>query len=187
MLRAIDRQTLLTVARERIVSQLTGKEPDYPPRNPEVEIEGGAFVTLHLVRGGARSLRGCIGYIESLRPLYDTVRDTAYSAAFRDPRFPPLDVGELGTIELEISVLSNLEEITDTRLIVAGTHGIMLERGPRSGLLLPQVAAEREWDRTTFLEQTCRKAGLPPGAWSDPATTIRIFTAEVFDESSLRM
>lgn len=187
MLTAIDRQTLLTVARERIVAQLTGDEPDYPPRRAELEIEGGAFVTLHLARGGNRHLRGCIGNIESVRPLYDTVRDAAYSAAFRDPRFPPLSSDELGMIELEISVLSRLETITDTRLIVPGTHGIMLERGPHSGLLLPQVASERGWDRTTFLEQTCRKAGLPPGAWSDPSTRIRIFTAEVFDESSLRM
>lgn len=187
MLSPIDRQSLLTVARERIVSELTAREPDYPPRRAELEIEGGAFVTIHLVQGGTRRLRGCIGHIESLRPLYDTVRDAAYSAAFRDPRFPPLSDSELGMVELEISVLSKLETITDTTLIVPGTHGIMLEHGPHSGLLLPQVAAERAWDRSTFLEQTCRKAGLPPGAWSNPSATIRIFTAEVFDESSLRM
>ncbi|MFW5741652.1 MAG: AmmeMemoRadiSam system protein A [Spirochaetota bacterium] len=187
MLSAIDRQTLLTVARERIVSQLVAREPDYPPRRAELEIEAGAFVTLHLVRATVRHLRGCIGHVESLRPLYDTVRDAAYAAAFRDPRFPPLTSDELGMLELEISVLSKLETISDTRVIVPGTHGIMIQRGPHSGLLLPQVAAERSWDRTTFLEQTCRKAGLPPGAWSDPSTTIRIFTAEVFDESSLRM
>ncbi|MFW6293400.1 MAG: AmmeMemoRadiSam system protein A, partial [Spirochaetota bacterium] len=182
-----DEARLLTVARERIGSELTGTEPDYPPRRAELEIPGGAFVTLHLVTQAGRRLRGCIGLIESTRPLYDTVRDTAYSAAFRDPRFPPLSAEELGSVELEISVLSRLEAITDTRLIVPGTHGIMLEQGRRSGLLLPQVAAERGWDRATFLEQTSLKAGLPPGAWSNPDTLIRIFTAEVFDESSLRM
>ncbi|MFW5685353.1 MAG: AmmeMemoRadiSam system protein A [Spirochaetota bacterium] len=187
MLTPEDRQTLLTVARERITSSLLDVTPDYPPRRAELEIEGGAFVTLHIIRDGERLLRGCIGHIESRLPLFDTVLDAAYSAAFRDPRFPPLERGELSALELEISVLSRLERITDTRLIVAGTHGIMLERGTHAGLLLPQVAAERAWDRETFLEQTCRKAGLPPGAWSDPATTIRIFTADVFDESSLRM
>jgi len=187
MLQALDRQTLLTVARERITSELLATAPDYPPRRPELEIPGGAFVSLHLVSGGGRQLRGCIGLIESAQPVYDTVREAAHSAAFRDPRFAPLASQELGLIEIEVSVLSRLETITDTRLIVPGTHGIMIEQGSRSGLLLPQVAGERGWDRSTFLEQTCLKAGLPPGAWSNPRTVIRIFTAEVFDESSLRM
>ncbi len=187
MLSSFDRQTLLTVARERITSELSRTDPDYPPRRPELEIPGGAFVTLHLVTSAGRQLRGCIGLIESTRPVYDTVRDAAHSAAFRDPRFAPLSSAELGSVELEISILSRLETITDSRLIVPGTHGIMLEQGSRSGLLLPQVAAERGWDRSTFLEQTCLKAGLPPGAWNSPDTVIRIFTAEVFDESSLRM
>jgi len=187
MLSSLDRQTLLTVARERISSTLTGLPPDYPPRTAELEVPGGAFVTLHVLSGANRRLRGCIGHIESTRPVYDTVRDAAYSAAFRDPRFAPLTAEELGSIELEVSVLSRLERITDTRLIVPGTHGIMIGQGNRSGLLLPQVASERDWDRETFLEQTCLKAGLPPGAWSSPDTVLRVFTADVFDESSLRM
>lgn len=187
MLSPLDRQTLLTVARERITAHAMGRDPELPPRRAELEIPGGAFVTLHVLEHGRNQLRGCIGHIESTRPVYDTVHDAAYSAAFGDPRFPPLTADELGRIELEISVLSRLETITDSRVIVPGTHGIMLERGFHSGLLLPQVASERNWDRLTFLEQTCRKAGLPPGAWSDPDTVIRIFTAEVFDESSLRM
>jgi AmmeMemoRadiSam system protein A len=140
-----------------------------------------------MIAESERRLRGCIGHIESTDPLYDTVRQAAYAAAFRDPRFRPLAPEELGRIELEISVLSRLEEVEDTRVIIAGTHGIMIEHGAHAGLLLPQVAAERNWDRETFLEQTCRKAGLPPGAWSDPESRIRIFTAEVFDETSLRM
>lgn len=187
MLSPSERQTLLSVAREHITSHLLRSAPSYPPRRAELEIEGGAFVTLHAVRDGERRLRGCIGHIESEMPLYDTVRDAAFSAAFRDPRFPPLTESELGSIEIEISVLSPLETISDPGVIVAGVHGIMLQRGRHAGLLLPQVASERSWDRQTFLEQTCRKAGLPSGAWSDSATTIRIFTAEVFDESSLRM
>ena len=187
MLSSLDRQTLLTVARERISSTLTGTPPSFPPRRAELEVAGGAFVTLHALSGTVRRLRGCIGHIESTRPVYDTVNDAAYAAAFRDPRFPPLTADELGSVELEVSVLSRLERITDTRIIVPGTHGIMIEQGRRSGLLLPQVASERDWDRETFLEQTCLKAGLPPGAWSNPDTVIRIFTADVFDESSLRM
>lgn len=187
MLSPTDRSTLLTVARERIVAELTGRAPDLPPRRAELESPSGAFVTIHTIRGDRRGLRGCIGHIESAQPLYDTVFDAAYAAAFRDPRFPKLSLPELGSIELEISVLSRLEAISDTRTLVPGTHGLMIERGASAGLLLPQVAAERGWNRATLLEQTCRKAGLPTGAWSDPDTRLRIFTAEVFDESSLRM
>lgn len=187
MLLPADRHTLLTLARERITSELESREPRYPPRRPELEIAGGAFVTLHLATPDGRRLRGCIGSIFGTRPLYDTVLDAAHSAAFADPRFPPLSPHELGRLTIEISVLSRIEPVSDTLLIVPGTHGTLIELGGHSGLLLPQVAAERGWDRTTLLEQTCRKAGLPTGAWSDPAATISIFTAEVFDEASLRM
>jgi len=105
----------------------------------------------------------------------------AEAAAFQDPRFPPVRVDELGELEIEISVLTPLREIKDPEEIEVGKHGIMIERPPYySGLLLPQVATEYGWDRETFLEQTCIKAGLPPNAWRDPATRIYIFSAEIF-------
>lgn len=187
MLLPVDRHTLLTLARERITSALESRDPDYPPRRAELETAQGAFVTLRVPSPKGPRLRGCIGQILGKRPLYDTVLEAAHSAAFADPRFPPLTARELGRVAIEISVLSRIEPITDSRLVVPGTHGLLIELGMKSGLLLPQVAAEQNWDRPTFLAQTCRKAGLPPGAWSDPAATISIFTAEVFDESSLRM
>ncbi len=184
MLSAQARRTLITVARKRITSELTGHDPGYPDRLPELEAPGGAFVSLHILHGFEPRLRGCIGHITSDLPLYDTVREAAFAAAFRDPRFPPLTKDEIADVVIEISVLSALERITDTRSIEAGRHGILIEHGRHSGLLLPQVALSHRWDRTTFLEQTCRKAGLDPDAWRSPDTVIRIFTAEVFDESS---
>jgi AmmeMemoRadiSam system protein A len=187
MLSPSDRQVLLTLARERISAELLSRDPSFPAPTPSLTEPMGAFVTLHLLKDGTRLLRGCIGQVEATGSLYDTVRSVAYSAAFRDPRFPPLSARELGSIELEISVLSPLTAISDPAEVEPGVHGLMIERGSRSGLLLPQVAAERNWDRLTFLQQTCRKAGLPEDAWEDPGARIRIFTAEVFDETSLRM
>ncbi len=184
MLSAQGRRTLISTARERITSHLEGSEPHYPQRVPELEAPAGAFVSLHIVHGLESRLRGCIGRITSDRPLYDTVRETAFSAAFHDPRFPPLEKDELRNLLVEISVLSALVRVGDVRAIEPGLHGILIEHGHSSGLLLPQVAAQHRWNRETFLEQTCRKAGLAPDAWRSPNTVIRAFTAEVFDETS---
>jgi len=136
----------------------------------------GAFVTLN--KHG--SLRGCIGYIEGYKPLYEAVAEMAEAAAFRDPRFMPLTQDEWKDIEIEISVLTPLERITDINQIKAGKHGIYIKKGFYSGLLLPQVATEYGWDRKTFLEQTCRKAGLPSDAWKEEDTVIYIFSADIF-------
>ena len=181
------RRVLLAVARQEIAAALTVGNPILPPRQPELETPCGAFVSLHLAGGRMRRLRGCIGVVHSDRPLYDTVRECACAAAYRDPRFPPLTSAELASVTIEISVLSPLERITDIRLIEPGVHGILIEYGRHSGLLLPQVAKENRWTRSTFLEQTCRKAGLPPGAWADQGAELCIFQAEVFDEATLRM
>ncbi len=138
----------------------------------------GAFVTLR--QGG--ELRGCIGFIAASRPLLDTVREVAVASAFEDPRFSPLRCEELERTSIEISVLSPLRQISDVSEIRTGVHGILIRRGFRSGLLLPQVATEQGWDRDTFLTHTCYKAGLPPDAWKSPETTIEIFSALVFHE-----
>ena len=140
----------------------------------------GAFVTLH--KHGA--LRGCIGYVEAIKPLYKTVQEMAIAAAFQDPRFPGLKADEFNNIEIEISVMSPLEKITDVNKIEVGKHGIIIKSGFNSGLLLPQVATEQGWDRDTFLEHTCYKAGLPGNIWKKPDTEILIFSAEVFSEKA---
>ncbi|OGQ96464.1 MAG: hypothetical protein A2284_06070 [Deltaproteobacteria bacterium RIFOXYA12_FULL_61_11] len=147
--------------------------PDAPPalRKP-----AGAFVSLHL-RG---ELRGCIGTFEARTPLIDTVRAMAVQAAFHDPRFEPLDEREFPSIELELSVLSPRRQVTSTEDIEVGRHGLWISRHGRGGVLLPQVAVEHGWNRLTFLQETCRKAGLPREAWKDPDTVIEVFEAEVF-------
>jgi len=136
----------------------------------------GAFVSIY--KKGM--LRGCIGCLETTNPLCKTVVEMAQAAASRDPRFRPVTKEELPYLELEVSVLTPFEEIRDAEEIKVGLHGILIRKGYFSGLLLPQVATERDWDRITFLEETCRKAGLPADAWKDEDTQIFIFSADVF-------
>jgi AmmeMemoRadiSam system protein A len=145
---------------------------------PALETECGAFVTLK--KRGA--LRGCIGHVVGVKPLVRTVMEMAVQAAFHDPRFPPVTAGEVDDLTLEISVMSPLTEVGDVSEIEVGAHGLVIRAGGRSGLLLPQVATDYGWDRETFLEHTCAKAGLPSDAWKTEGVTILKFTAEVFGE-----
>ena len=138
----------------------------------------GAFVTL--TKGG--DLRGCIGSIHAVEPLYRAVASSAISAAFRDPRFYPLRPDEMPEVELEISVMGPIEPVKDINDIEVGRDGLIVSRGRNAGLLLPQVATEYGWDRQTFLDQTCIKAGLEKGAWRSEQTRIEKFAAEVFSE-----
>lgn len=135
----------------------------------------GAFVTLN--KNGR--LRGCIGHIVGTQPLILTVAQMTRAAALEDPRFNPVKPAELNDIEFEISVLTPIREITDVNEIVVGRDGIIITRGYNRGLLLPQVATEYNWDRETFLEQTCNKAGLPEDAWKQKGTKIEMFSAEI--------
>ncbi|MGB9604524.1 MAG: AmmeMemoRadiSam system protein B, partial [Bryobacteraceae bacterium] len=166
------RKSVETVVRERRLYEGPA------PRWPALLEDRGAFVTLK--KHG--QLRGCIGYIFPMKPLYLTVRDVAAMAAVRDQRFPPVTTAELDQLEYEISVLSPLRHVLAVEEIVIGRHGLVIKRGEQEGLLLPQVATEQHWDRKTFLEETCLKAGLPPGAWRDPETDIFRFTAFVFGD-----
>ena len=138
----------------------------------------GAFVTL--TRG--KHLRGCIGHIEAVKPLYATVRECARAAALDDPRFDPVTPAELPSLRLEISILSPLWDVVPQQVEV-GRHGLLISRGALRGLLLPQVAVEWNWDREQFLEETCVKAGLPPDAWKHGAR-IQAFTAQILKEPS---
>lgn len=174
-----EKQTLLHIARTTIEKVVKGEDvPDFEVSSPALLQDRGAFVTI--TEHG--QLRGCIGYIIGVKPLYQTVREVAESAALRDPRFPPVEPQELPDLELEISALSVPRRISDVNEIQVGVHGIIMRKGFHQGLLLPQVATEYGWDRQTFLEHTCRKAGLPPNAWKDKDAEIEIFSAEVFGE-----
>ena len=160
----------------------TGRKKSEIPTSSELLEKRGAFVTL--TRQG--NLRGCIGIPSPVSPLYKTVQECAISAATVDSRFPPLAFSELAEIEIEISVLSPLEVIKDFEKIEIGVHGLVVSHVGRRGLLLPQVATERDWDREQFLQQTCRKAGLPLDAWKEGAK-VEWFTAFVFGEGKLNI
>lgn len=174
-----EQKTLLALAREAIAQYLKdGKRVPLPEATPSLEEVCGAFVTLH--KQG--DLRGCIGNMIGQGPLVETIRAMAIAAATEDPRFPPVRPAELAQLDIEISVLSPLARIKDVEEIAVGTHGILMRRGMRQGVLLPQVATEWGWGREEFLRHTCLKAGLPTEAWKEPETIIEIFSAQVFGE-----
>jgi len=173
------REELLALARNTLENYLrSGKAPHHHPREPELHSRFGAFVSLH--RG--RELRGCIGQLSADTDLWRTIQRCAISAAVEDTRFKPVKEEELSSLEIEISVLTPSRLVDNPDQIEVGRHGILIIRGDRKGLLLPQVAQQFGWDRDTFLAQTCRKAGLAEDAWREPATEIYIFDAEVFSE-----
>jgi AmmeMemoRadiSam system protein A len=178
-LTAQERGKLLEAARQAIEDGLGGGRQARGEASGALGERRGAFVTLTL---GGR-LRGCIGFVAAQRPLLETVREAARAAAFHDPRFPPLRTSELPGIRLEISVLEPPRPVSDLHDIQVGRHGLIVRRGPCSGLLLPQVAGEYGWDRETYLSHTCAKAGLPEDCWREPGTQIEIFGAEVFGEA----
>ncbi|MGC8490446.1 MAG: AmmeMemoRadiSam system protein A [Syntrophobacteraceae bacterium] len=150
--------------------------PDIKVDSPALNEPGGAFVCLHK----GKELRGCIGMVESSAPVWETVMKMAVEAAFADPRFCALSPDELGEIDLEISVLTPLRRISGLSDIEIGKHGLLIRKGYRSGLLLPQVATEHGLGAEKFLEWTCHKAGLPEEAWKDSDAEIYAFSADVF-------
>ena len=177
MLTDAERRTLLTIAREAMTARVVAQAYAPPRGDGALARPQGAFVTLRC----DAMLRGCVGYTESAEPLAEIVARCAAAAATEDPRFSPLSEGELHDVVLEVSVLGPIEPLGDPGHLELGHDGLIVEEGPRRGLLLPQVATERGWDRPTFLTQTCVKAGLKPDAWKSGA---RLFTfqAEVFAE-----
>jgi AmmeMemoRadiSam system protein A len=167
---------LKQIARDTIESVLFGTDKKPSELSETLNEKRGAFVTVK--RKG--ELRGCIGYIKGFLPLHETIREMAIQAAFHDPRFNPINKNEWKDIDVEISVLTPMKKIDDVNEIEVGVHGLYIEKGSYSGLLLPQVATEHDLDRTSFLEHTCYKAGLPKDAWRSKDTHIYIFSAEVF-------
>jgi AmmeMemoRadiSam system protein A len=183
-----DKRYLIRIARDAVRSKIEGESPARPtPPSETVQEPAGAFVTLRVPHAetGELALRGCIGHVVATRALEDTVRDSAVSAAFRDPRFAPITLPELEVVRFEISVLSPLRRVESPDEVIPGRHGVMLSAYGRSGLLLPQVATEQGWDRETFLSHCCYKAHLSQHCWQNPATEIQVFTATVFDETEL--
>lgn len=179
----LDRQSklhLLKIARNSIKAALDSKVYE-AETHKGLDFSSGCFVTLHL-RG---RLRGCIGNFRDDINIVKNVADMARQAAFSDPRFGPVSKDELGMCEIEISVLSPMEK-SDPEEITVGRDGIYITKGFSRGVLLPQVATEHSWDRLTFLEQTCIKAGLPDDAWRDKDTEIFRFEAVIFSEDDLK-
>jgi AmmeMemoRadiSam system protein A len=173
-----DKAKLLRIARETLIAYITGgATPDYAVDELGLIQEVAAFVTLRRRDG---ELRGCIGRVEVSGPLYRTVQECAVSAAVNDYRFPPVTAPELDDLLIEISALSPFRLIKSPEEIVVGQHGLLIRKGFHVGLLLPQVASERNWSRGQFLDAICAKAGLPANGWH--GADLYVFGAEVFEE-----
>jgi len=173
-----ERSLLLHLAHDSILSALEGRDIALDPPTAHFAEPRGAFTSLYL----HGELRGCVGYVLAVSPVYRAVADTARAAAFEDTRFHPVTLLEAPQLEIELSILSPPQPIS-VDAVEIGRHGLLITMSGRRGLLLPQVPAEHNWNRTTFLEQTCRKAGLALDAWQKGAT-IEAFTAEVFGEKT---
>jgi AmmeMemoRadiSam system protein B/AmmeMemoRadiSam system protein A len=175
-----EQKRLMKIAKESVHSYIRDNQV-FEIENeqlPNLLQERGAFVTLKI----KNRLRGCIGYTSPVKPLNQTVRDVAIQAAAKDPRFRPVTMNELNLLDYEISVLSPFRKVLDIKNIKVGKHGLLIKKDQKAGLLLPQVPVEQNWDRVTFLEQTCQKAGLPSNAWEEENTDVFQFTAFVFGD-----
>jgi AmmeMemoRadiSam system protein A len=169
-----ERTLLLHLAHDSILSALEQREICLDPPTPHLAESRGAFTSLYL----HGELRGCVGYILPIYTVYRAVAETARAAAFDDNRFLPVSQHEAPNLAIQLSILSVPQPIQPEQIEV-GRHGLLIGGHGRRGLLLPQVPIEHDWDRITFLEQTCRKAGLPIDAWQKGAT-LEAFTAEIF-------
>ena len=173
-----ERALLLNLAHESILSALEQREILLQPPTAHLAEARGVFTSLHL-KG---NLRGCVGFVLPVNSVYRAVAETARAAAFEDTRFNPVTLEEARHLEIELSILSPPQSARAEDIEV-GRHGILISMAGQRGLLLPQVAVEHNWNRVTFLQQTCYKAGLPAHAWQRGAI-IEVFTAEVFGENS---
>jgi len=171
-----EKKELIQLAR-RAIEQFTLEKKilNYQPQNATLRTLKGVFVTIKKYG----RLRGCIGFIEPIMPLYQAVIQAAIYAACRDPRFSPLSPNELKHLEIEISVLSPLKKINNPSLVTVGKHGLLISKGDKRGVLLPQVPVENNWSQSEFLAHACLKAGLPQDAWKHGAD-IYVFEAIVF-------
>jgi AmmeMemoRadiSam system protein A len=175
-----DRRAALQLARTAVVEAVSHRNlPDVFPGEGVFAERHGVFVTLHV----RHRLQGCIGVIEAKEPLGEAIIRCAASAALEDPRFAPMKPEQLAELSIEISLLSAMEPIAPESIEI-GRHGLLVQHHAQRGLLLPQVAIEHRLTREQFLEETCRKAGLPRQAWRDPEARLFAFTCEVFSEGA---
>lgn len=178
-----ERTLALSIAKEAIEKALHGERYEPPGLPPVFEEKRGVFVTLKK-RG---ELRGCIGLPYPVMPLREGLVEAAISATFCDPRFPPVRDREFQELEIEVTILTPPVVLTcppaeRSLHVEVGRHGLIVRRGQRSGLLLPQVAVEYGWDASEFLDHTCMKAGLERGCWRSPHTEVSIFEGEIISE-----
>ncbi len=177
-----DRTELLRIARETLHAHLEGRPlPELRANSPTLHLPRATFVTLR--RASTGELRGCRGELFARSAVWESVRRITVLSAVDDPRFAPLPVDEVASTQIEISVLTPLRPIASPDEVIVGRHGVVVRRGTRGGLLLPQVPVEQGWDRDTYLDNLCAiKAGLPADAWREPDTQLYVFEADVFGE-----
>ena len=174
MLSEEDRRTLLELARGTVEAAARGERlPELKDPSGALREEGAAFVTLRSADG---ELRGCIGHVEAVEPLWESVREMAEAAATRDTRFSPVEPGVAKGLRIEISILSPMKPLRPEEIVV-GRHGLYVRLGGMAGLLLPQVAVEWNWNAAEFLRHTYEKAGIPFGT---PGVQLFGFTADKF-------
>jgi len=183
---------IVELARNAVKEYLKTQKHILPPENTPKNLlkECGVFVTINKLTHGEKQLRGCIGYPYPTAPLVEAVIDSAINAATQDPRFPQISAKELGEVVFEVSVLTPPELIQTKNpkeyvsKFKVGAHGLIVEKGPFKGLLLPQVPVEWNWCEEEFLCQCCMKAGLPPDTWLTKGTRIYTFKAIIFEEET---
>jgi uncharacterized protein (TIGR00296 family) len=190
----IEGKFLVNLARNAVLKKITVGDTIKPPLNSSRKLfeRAGVFVTLNTVKNGNKKLRGCIGYPYPTHLLVEAIIDSAINAAVHDPRFLPLTINEINNVVFEVSVLTppKIIEINDpkevTKKITIGQDGLIVERGPYKGLLLPQVPIEWGWNLEEFVSQCCIKAGLPSDSWKSKQTKIYTFQAIIFEEKTPR-
>jgi len=186
-------RTAVKLARSTLDAHVAGKKLEQKTWAAGVFSERrGVFVTINLATASPERLRGCIGFPYPIKPLGQAIQEATVAAASEDPRFPPVSDSELGSVVLEVSILTPPQDIhvSNPRELPSkvriGTDGLIVSRFGFSGLLLPQVATEYSLDPTEFLSQTCLKAGLPPDSWLEEGTEVKAFQAEIFAEKAPR-
>ena len=179
MINEADERPLLSIARQALEARVARNRPPEVVCIGPLALRCGAFVSIH----HGDQLRGCLGRLSPISPLGATLVYLGGALADSDPRFPPVSHHELPFLQMEISLLTPERAVSSLDELTVGQHGVIVEQGRSRGLLLPQVATEFGWDRETFLEHACAKAGLPPEAWRSGAR-ILVFEARVFAETA---
>jgi uncharacterized protein (TIGR00296 family) len=186
-------RTAVTVARETLDAHASKRQLETRSWTKGIFAElRGVFVTINSAGPGPERLRGCIGFPYPVKPLGEAIQEATIAASSEDPRFPPVSGGELSSVVVEVSILTEPQVLSTSRpedrasRVRIGVDGLIVSRFGLSGLLLPQVATEFGMDQTEFLSQACLKAGLPQDSWLDKETEVQTFQAEIFEETAPR-